>query len=55
MNCLPTTTNQEFADSKPLGGFVFRPVKRVPVTPRGLMVDNKVFCWDDSVGFRHFD
>ena len=56
MNCLPTTTNQEFADSKQLGGFVVRSIKRVPGgKSRGLVVNNQLFSWNDCVGLRHLN
>ena len=40
IKCLPIT-NPEFADSKPSGGFMIRSIKRVPATPRDLMVNSQ--------------
>ena len=38
-----TITNPGFAVSKPLGGLMVRPIKRVPATPRDLVVNRKGF------------
>ena len=41
MNIL-SIINTEFANSKPLSGFMVRPVKRVPGTARDSVVNSKL-------------
>ena len=47
-------TNPGFAGSKPPGGFIIRSIKRVPRTPREVVVNSKLSSWNVSTGLRHW-
>ena len=49
--CL-SITNPVFARLKPPGDFMVRLIKRVPGTPRDLMVSSELSPWDGSTGLK---
>ena len=54
IKCLPITP-PGFAGSKPLGGFMVRSIKRVPGTPRDLVLKSKLSPWNGCTGMRHLN
>ena len=51
VKCLPIT-NPVFAGSKPWGDFMVRSIKRVPGTPRDLVVNSELSPWNGSNGLK---